>query len=105
MLTLRLGSEAETLLEEVAAKAGQTKEEYARRAVLDRLEDSEDYEAGVRALRESDVRTAIPFEEVVRSLEMEAKFPPKGSKTAGKSRQSRAKANPSVSRRKTTRVA
>jgi predicted DNA-binding protein len=105
MLTLRLQPEAERLLEQLAAKAGQTKAEFARRAILDRLEDCEDYEAGASALRETDIRKAIPFEEVVRSLGMEAEFPPKSAKATRKPGQNRTKTNPQVSPRKVARVA
>jgi len=105
MLRLDLEPEAEKLLQKFAAKAGQTKSEFARRAILDRLEDREDYEAGASALRESDIRNAIDFEEVVKSLGMEAKVPPKGAKAVGKSGQVRAKTNSQVSARKIARVA
>lgn len=105
MLTLRLDPEAEKLLKQFAAKAGQTKAEFARRAILERLEDCEDYEAGVAALRTSKGEDAIPFEEVLKSLGMEAEFPPKGAKTTGKSRQRRAKTHSQVPPRKIARVA
>lgn len=105
MLELRLEPEAEALLEHFAAKAGQTKTEFARRAILDRLEDCEDYGAGIAALRQSDPRTAIPFEEVVKSLGMDAEFPPKGAKATAKPGRERTKANPQISPRKTARIA
>ena len=105
MLTLRLDPEAEKLLRQFAAKAGQTKAEFARRAILDRLEDCEDYAAGVAALRAANAENAIPLEEVLRSLGMEAEFPPKGSKATGKPRQRRAKAHSQVPPRKIARVA
>jgi predicted DNA-binding protein len=103
MLKLQLEPEAEALLEEQAAKAGQTKAEFARRAILDRLEDCEDYETGVAALREA--QSAVPFEEVVKSLGMEAEFPPKGTKAAARPGQGHAKTNPQVPARKATRIA
>ena len=105
MLTLRLDPDAEMLLKRFAAKAGQTKAEFARRAILDRLEDCEDYDTGVSALRVPDVTNSIPLEEVVRSLGMEAEFPPKGAKATRKPRQNRAKTNPQVPPRKIARVA
>ncbi len=105
MLELRLEPEAETLLEQFAAKAGQTKAEFARQAILDRLEDREDYELGVAALRESEGKGAIPFEEVVKSLGMEAEFSPEGAKATAKPGRSRTKANSEVPARKTARIA
>jgi predicted DNA-binding protein len=105
MLTLRLDPEAEKLLKQFAAKSGQTEAEFARRAILDRLEDCEDYEAGISALRAPDSTNAIPLEEVVRSLGMEADFPPEGAKAIRKPGQNRAKTNPQVPPRKIARVA
>ena len=105
MLTLHLDPEAEKLLKQFAAKTGQTKAEFARRAILDRLEDCEDYEAGVAALRTGKREDAIPFEEVLKSIGMEAEFPPKGPKATGRPRQKRAKAHSQVSPRKIARVA
>jgi predicted DNA-binding protein len=105
MLTIRLEPEVEKLLDRFATKAGQTRAEFARRAILERLEDCEDYEAGVSALRVANAKDSIPLEEVVRSLGMEAEFPPKGAKATRKPGQNRAKANPQVSPRKVARVA
>jgi predicted DNA-binding protein len=71
MLTLHLDPEAEKLLKQFAARAGQTKAEFARRAVLDRLEYCEDYLAGIAALRAGNAEDAIPFEEALKSLGMD----------------------------------
>jgi RHH-type rel operon transcriptional repressor/antitoxin RelB len=105
MLELRLEPEVEALLEELASKTGQTKAEFARRAILDRLEDWEDYEIGVAALRESGGKGAIPFEEVVKSLGMEVEFSPEGAKATAKPGRSRTKANSELPTRKTSRIA
>jgi RHH-type transcriptional regulator, rel operon repressor / antitoxin RelB len=105
MLELRLEPEAEDLLEKFAAKAGQTKAEFARQAILDHLEDLEDYEIGVAALRESEGKGAIPFEEVVKSLGMAGEFSPEGAKATAKPGRSRTKANSEVPVRKTARIA
>lgn len=105
MLELELEPEAETLLEQQAAKAGQSKAEFARRAILDRLEDREDYEIAVVALRESEGQPPIPFEEVVKSLGMEAEFSPKGAKATAKPGRARAKTHPEVSPRTAARIA
>jgi predicted DNA-binding protein len=105
MLELRLAPEAEELLEHFAAKAGQTKAEFACRTILDRLEDREDYEIGIAALRESEAETAIPLEEVVKSLGMEAEFPPEGAEATAKSGRSRPTTNSEVPSPKTARIA
>ena len=42
MFAVPLSEEAEALLRELAQKLGVTPEEFARRAVLDRMEDTED---------------------------------------------------------------
>ncbi|MGA2249493.1 DUF6290 family protein [Terracidiphilus sp.] len=105
MLELQLSAEVEQLLEQQAAKAGQTKAEFARRAILERLEDCEDYETGMAALRDSDVSKAVPFEEVVKSLGMEAEFPPKGAKATAKPGRNGSKTNLEISARKTARIA
>jgi predicted DNA-binding protein len=105
MLTLRLEPKVEKLLERFAAKAGQTVDEFVRHAILERLEDCEDYEAGASALRASDGKEAVPFEEVMRSLGMEAEFPAKRAKTTRRPGQSRAKTNSQIPPRKVARVA
>ncbi len=105
MLELRLEPELEILLEQQATKAGQTKAEFARRAILDRLEDREDYEVGVAALLESEGKGVIPFAEVVKSLGMEAEFSAKGTKATGRPGLRRTKANSEVSQRKAAGIA
>jgi hypothetical protein len=103
MLELQLEPEIEALLEEQATKAGETKAEFIRRAILERLEDREDYEMAVSALKESPV--SVSFEEVVKSLGMEAEFPPKGAEATRGSGQSDTEANSRVPVRKTARIA
>ncbi len=105
MLELQLEPELEALLDEQAAKAGQTRVEFARRAILDRLEDGEDYQIGIAALHDSSADAPIPLEEVVKSLGLEAEFSPKGAKTTAGAGRGRAKANPEIPRRKTARIA
>jgi predicted DNA-binding protein len=105
MVELHLESEAESLLEHFAAQAGQTKAEIARRAVLEFLEDREDYEAGVAALKASEGQSAISLEEVVQSLGLESEFSGKSTEAIGESGSSGAKANPPLHLRKASRVA
>lgn len=52
MLTVRLPKELEERLEAMARKAGLTKTALARRAILERLEDMEDYDLAARAYEE-----------------------------------------------------
>jgi RHH-type rel operon transcriptional repressor/antitoxin RelB len=63
MLTLDLSPEVEELLDAMAKATGRAKEEIARRALLDALEDYEDY-----TLAEERIRTStgerISWEEV-----------------------------------------
>ncbi len=105
MLELQLEPEAEALLEQEAAKAGQSKDEFARRAILDRLEDREDYEIAVATVLDSKDDQPIPFEEVVKSLGLDAEFSPKGAKAVAKPGRGRAKTNPKVPGRKAARIA
>jgi RHH-type rel operon transcriptional repressor/antitoxin RelB len=64
MLELQLTQEIESMLKEQATKLGQTKEEFARRAILEHLEDLEDYEMGIAALRESQGEPLIPLDSI-----------------------------------------
>ena len=105
MLELQLEPEAEILLEQQAAKLGQTKVEFARRAIFERLEDREDYEIGVAALRDFEGEQPISLEEVMKSLGMETEFSPKGAKAVAKSGRAGTKAHPEVSLRKASRIA
>src|ERR1035438_2174054 len=105
MVELQMEPEAEALLKKFAAKAGQTKAEFVRRAVLDCLEDREDYEAGIAALKESEGQPRFSLEEVVKSLDLESKFSRQSAKATGEPGRSRAKANSQVPQRKASRVA
>lgn len=64
MFEVALSAEAVALLKELAEKTGTTPEEFARRAILDRMEDTEDYFIAEQAPRESD-GTSISLEEVM----------------------------------------
>ena len=70
MLALRLPKEIEDRLDALAKKTGRTKSFYARRAILDFLEDMEDLEIGLQRLREDDgVRYSLA--EIGREIEAE----------------------------------
>lgn len=51
MLAIRLDQEVESRLEQLAKKTGRTKTFYAREAILEHLEDMEDYYLAVEALQ------------------------------------------------------
>ena len=49
MLAIRLDPEIEKRLEQLAKKTGRTKTDYAREAILEHLEDMEDYYLTIEA--------------------------------------------------------
>ena len=51
MLAIRLDQEIESRLEQLAKKTGRTKTYYAREAILEHLEDMEDYYLAVETLQ------------------------------------------------------
>ena len=51
MLAIRLDSEIENRLDSLAKKTGRTKTYYAREAILEHLEDMEDYYLAVESLQ------------------------------------------------------
>lgn len=66
MLAIRLPKEIEDRLEALARRTGRTKTYYARQAILEYLDDLEDYYLAVARLEEN--LPAIPLEEVERQL-------------------------------------
>lgn len=66
MLAIRLDPEIEKRLEVLAKKTGRTKTFYARQAILEHLEDMEDYYLAIEALQHSD--KIYSREEVKREL-------------------------------------
>jgi len=64
MFNVPLSPEAVSVLVELAAKTGVSPEEFARRAILDRMEDTEDYLAAAERLRTSDGLT-VSLDEVM----------------------------------------
>ena len=64
MFAVPLSAEAEALLRELAQKLDVTPEEFARRAILDRMEDTEDGLLAEERLRTSD-GTSVSLEEIM----------------------------------------
>ncbi|MGK0309282.1 MAG: RHH-type rel operon transcriptional repressor/antitoxin RelB [Lentimonas sp.] len=53
MLAIRLDQEIEHRLEQLAKRTGRTKTFYAREAILEHLEDMEDYYLAIEAIQNS----------------------------------------------------
>jgi len=66
MIAVRLPPEVEKRLERLARKTGRSKTFYVREAILQHLEDLEDYYLAVQRLEEN--LPGIPLEEVERRL-------------------------------------
>jgi len=69
MLAIRLPKDIEKRLEELAKKTNRTKTFYAREAILEYLDDLEDYYLAVSRIEEN--LPSIPLEEVERQLGLE----------------------------------
>jgi RHH-type rel operon transcriptional repressor/antitoxin RelB len=69
MLAIRLPKDIEKRIEELAKKTNRTKTYYAREAILEYLDDLEDYYLAVARLEEN--LPSIPLEEVERQLGLE----------------------------------
>lgn len=65
--TVRFDAEVLNLIHKEAALNGQTATEFMRNAILEKLEDSLDYQEATKNLRESDGRT-LSREDVIRDL-------------------------------------
>jgi RHH-type transcriptional regulator, rel operon repressor / antitoxin RelB len=70
MLALDLPKEVEERLIAAASRAGQTKEAWAADAIVELLEDEEDYRIAIERLRRE--RPGIPLEDVERELGLES---------------------------------
>ena len=66
MIAVRLPPEVEKRLERLARRTGRSKTFYVREAILQHLEDLEDYYLAVQRLEEN--LPSIPLEEVERRL-------------------------------------
>jgi predicted DNA-binding protein len=105
MVELHLETEAESLLESFAARSGQSKSEFARRAVLSFLEDKEDYEAGIQALKESEGQPRYTLAEVVESLGLEGDFSHQSAKAVGEPGPNSTKTDSQLPLQKAARIA
>lgn len=65
--TIRFDTEVLNLIHKEAALNGQTGTEFMRNAILEKLEDSLDYQEAAKNLMESDGRT-LSREDVIRDL-------------------------------------
>lgn len=66
MLAIRLPEEIEKRLEELAKKTGRTKSYYVRQAILEYLEDMEDYYLVEERLKSFNEANTIPLEEIMK---------------------------------------
>jgi RHH-type rel operon transcriptional repressor/antitoxin RelB len=66
MLAIRLPAEIERRLEELAKKTGRTKSYYVRQAILEYLEDLEDFYLAEERLRTFGEAKVIPLEEIMK---------------------------------------
>ncbi len=71
MLAIRLPEEIEKRLEELAKKTGRTKSYYVRQAILEYLEDMEDYYLAEERLKSFNDAKTIPLEEIMKRHGME----------------------------------
>lgn len=67
MLALRLPADIEERLEAVAKKTGRTKSSFAREAILEKLEEMEDYAVAVERVRT--MGKTLAWEEVAAELD------------------------------------
>ena len=73
MLAIRLPEEIERRLDALAKKTGRTKSFYARQAILEQLNDIEDYYLAEQAWQEvqSGKAKLIPIEQIVKRYALE----------------------------------
>jgi RHH-type rel operon transcriptional repressor/antitoxin RelB len=73
MLAIRLPEEIEKRLDALAKETGRTKSFYARQAILEQLDDLEDYYYAEKSWKEveSGKSKLIPLEEIVKRYGME----------------------------------
>ena len=71
MLAIRLPDEIEKRLEELAKKTGRTKSYYVRQAILEYLEDMEDYYLAEKRLKSFSEANTIPLEEIMKRYGVE----------------------------------
>lgn len=71
MLAVRLSDDIEERLERLAKKTGRTKSYYVRQAILEYLEDLEDYYLAEERLKSFDESKTIPLEEITKQYDLE----------------------------------
>ena len=71
MLAIRLPDDIEERLEKLAKKTGRTKSYYVRQAILEYLEDLEDYYLAEERLKAFDESKIIPLEEISKQYDLE----------------------------------
>ncbi|MFO7867009.1 MAG: DUF6290 family protein [Candidatus Aminicenantes bacterium] len=71
MLSIRLPEEIENRLEKLARKTGRTKSYYGRQAILEYLEDSEDYYLAEERLKSFSEAKTVPLKELIKPYDLE----------------------------------
>ena len=71
MLAIRLPPKIEKRLSVLAKKTGRTKTYYAREAIIERIQDLEDYYLAEERMKDYDPAKAIPIEEVMKRYGMD----------------------------------
>jgi RHH-type rel operon transcriptional repressor/antitoxin RelB len=71
VLAVRLASEIEKRLDELAKKTGRTKTFYVREAILEHLDDLEGYYLAEERLKKSDPHKRISLEKLMRLYGLE----------------------------------
>jgi RHH-type rel operon transcriptional repressor/antitoxin RelB len=66
MLAIRLPADIELRLEKLAKSTGRTKTYYAKEAILEHLQDLEDYYLAEERLKTSGRKKTIPLEKVLK---------------------------------------
>jgi RHH-type rel operon transcriptional repressor/antitoxin RelB len=66
MLAIRLPRDVEARLAALARKTGRTKTHYAREAILEHLQDLEDFYLAEQRMKRYSEKETIPLEEVLR---------------------------------------
>lgn len=66
MLAIRLPAELEKRLEKLAKKTGRTKSFYVRQAIIEYLEDLEDFYLAEERLKSFSEAKTIPIEEIMK---------------------------------------
>lgn len=71
MLSIRLTEEIENRLEKLARKTGRTKSYYVRQAILEYLEDLEDYYLAEERLKSFREAKTVPLKELIKHYDLE----------------------------------